>query len=42
MKNIVLWLRANKIYLKTRKADLILFRSKGKQMIKQMNLRITH
>ena len=38
MKNIVLWLRANTIYLKTRKTDLILFRSKGKQIIKQNSL----
>ena len=41
LKNIVHWLRANKIYLDTSKADLNLFRSKRKQKRKHLNCRIS-
>ena len=42
LKNIVHWLRANKISLNTSKTDLILFfRSKRKQITKQLNFLIS-
>ena len=41
LKNIVHWLRANKISLNTSKTDLILFRSKRKQITKHLNFRIS-
>ena len=41
LKNIVHWLIANRIYLNTSKTDLILFRSKRKQITKHLNFRIS-
>ena len=37
LKNIIYWLRANKITLKADKTELILFRSKNKIIIKHLN-----
>ena len=39
LKNIVHWLRANKISLNASKTDLILFGSKSKQITKHSNFR---
>ena len=41
LKNIFHWLRANRISLNTSKTDLILFRSKRKQITKHLNFRIS-
>ena len=41
LRHIVEWLRANKISLKTGKTELVLFRSKNKQITKDMNFRIS-
>ena len=41
LKNIVNWLRTNKISLNTSKTDLILFRSKREQIPKHTNYRIS-
>ena len=37
LKNIIYWLRANKITLKADKTELILFRSKNKIITKHLN-----
>ena len=41
LKNIVEWVRANKISLNSSKTELILFRSKNKLINKKMNFRIS-
>ena len=41
LKNIFHWLRTNRISLNTSKTDLILFRSKRKQITKYLNFRIS-
>ena len=41
LKNIVEWLRANKISLNAGKTELVLFRSKNKQINKKLNFRIS-
>ena len=40
LKNIVDWLRANKISLNTGKTELVIFRTKSKKTDKKMNFRI--
>ena len=40
LKNIVHWLRANKIALNTTKTEIILFRSKSIQITKKMNFHL--
>ena len=40
LRHIVKWLRANKILLNSGKTELILFRSKNENIIKNMNFRI--
>ena len=40
LRHIVKWFRANKILLNSGKTELILFRSKNKNIIKNMNFRI--
>ena len=41
LKNVVNWLRANRISLNVDKTDIILFRSKQKSISKAMNFRIS-
>ena len=40
LKNIVMWLRANKILLNADKTELVLFRSKNRKITKNMNFKI--
>ena len=41
LKSIAEWLKANKISLNSGKTELVLFRSKGKRITKNMNFRIS-
>ena len=41
LKNIVEWLRANKISLNAGKTELVIFRSKNKRITKKLNFRIS-
>ena len=41
LKNIVHWLRANKISLNTKKTEIVLFRAQETEMKKNMNFRIS-
>ena len=41
LKNIFMWLRANKISLNADKTELVLFRSKNRKITENMNFRIS-